>query len=226
MAKEFAISKAEYEKQLMRGVSLSGQSREHFIRWRIKITKHLLKKLPKRILDFGCGEGASYPFLKEAFPESWVDGYEPSEQLARTAKGLYGGQRELFMSKLADIKVSQYDLVYTNGVFHHIKPEIRPEVLKRIRDALASEGNLAFWENNPWHIGTRLVMSRIPFDREAQTISPSEGKKILKNSGFKCLFSVSAFHLPFLEKVPWRIYSGLLRNQLGAQYLLLVGKAD
>jgi len=200
MAKEFAISKAEYEKQLMRGVSLSGQSREHFIRWRIKITKHLLKKLPKRILDFGCGEGASYPFLKEAFPDG------------------------VFMSKLQEIKTHQYDLVYTNGVFHHIKPEDRLEILKQIRKVLTSKGVLAFWENNPWHIGTRLVMSRIPFDREAQTISPSCGKKLLKKQGFKLEKKISAFHIPFLEKLPFSIYKKVINNTLGAQYLLLCSK--
>jgi len=210
----------------MRGVSLSGQSREHFIRWRIRITKHLLKESPKRILDFGCGEGASYPFLKEAFPEALVEGYEPSRELVSVAKALYGRQGALFMSKLEEINTNQYDLVYTNGVFHHIKPENRPAILKQIWKALTKKGILAFWENNPWHIGTRIVMSRIPFDKEAQTISPRKGRQILKNSGFKCLFSVSAFHLPFLEKIPWRIYVGLLRNQLGAQYLLLVRKAD
>lgn len=111
MAKEFAISKAEYEKQLMRGVSLSGQSREHFIRWRIRLIKHLLEESPKRILDFGCGEGASYPFLKEAFPEALVEGYEPSGELVSVAKALYGRQGALFMSKLEEINTDQYDLV-------------------------------------------------------------------------------------------------------------------
>ena len=224
MAREFAISKEEYEKQLMRGVSLSGQSREHFIRWRIRLTKHLLKESPKRILDFGCGEGASYPFLKEAFPGALVDGYEPSEELVSIAKALYGRQDALFISKLEQTKANQYDLVYTNGVFHHIKPEDRPEILKRIQKALTSKGILAFWENNPWHLGTRLVMSRIPFDREAKTIPPNCGEKLLKKQGFKLLKKISAFHLPFLEKLPFHIYKKLINNTLGAQYLLLCRK--
>ena len=142
MPDEFNISKADYEKQLMRGVSLSGQSREHFIRWRIRLTKHLLEESPKRILDFGCGEGASYPFLKEAFPEARVEGYEPSERLASTAKTLYGGQGGLFTSKLEQIKAGQYELVYANGVFHHIKPKDRAEILKKSRKPLHRK---AFW---------------------------------------------------------------------------------
>ena len=224
MPDEFNISKADYEKQLMRGVSLSGQSREHFIRWRIRITKYLLKESPKRILDFGCGEGASYPFLKEAFPDARVEGYEPSEQLVSAAKALYEGRGGLFTSKLEQIKADQFDVVYTNGVFHHIKPEDRSEVLKKIRKALTSKGNLAFWENNPWHLGTRIVMSRIPFDREARTITPACGKNLLKESGFKDMRVISAFHLPFLEKIPWSTYKWIILNRLGAQYLILASK--
>lgn len=224
MPNEFNISKADYEKQLMRGVCLSGQSREHFIRWRIRLTKHLLKESPKRILDFGCGEGASYPLLKEAFADACVEGYEPSEQLVSTAKALYGGQGGLFTSKIEKVKADQYDLVYTNGVFHHIKPEDRAEQLKRIQKALTSNGILAFWENNPWHIGTRIVMSRIPFDRDAQIISPACGEKLLKTIGFKRLKIISAFHFPFLEKISWSIYKWIILNKLGAQYLILASK--
>lgn len=224
MPNEFNISKADYEKQLMRGVCLSGQSREHFIRWRIRLIKHLLKESPKRILDFGCGEGASYPFLKEAFPEALVEGYEPSGELVSVAKALYGRQGALFMSKLEKINTNQYDLVYTNGVFHHIKPEDRAEILKKIRKALTSKGILAFWENNPWHLGTRIVMSRIPFDRDAQTISPACGESLLKGHGFKILKKISAFHFPYLEKLPFKFYKNLIHNSLGAQYLLLCYK--
>ena len=42
--------------------------------------------------------------------------------------------------------------------------------------ALLTGGVLALFENNPWNPGTRLVMKRIPFDRNAQTISPRAGR--------------------------------------------------
>ena len=44
----------------------------------------------------------------------------------------------------------------------------------RSGDALRPGGLFAFWENNPWNPGTRLVMSRIPFDRDAITLSALE----------------------------------------------------
>ena len=64
-------------------------------------------------------------------------------------------------------------------------------------------------------------MSRIPFDRDAQTISPTKAEKLIRSAGFKVTRLISAFHLPFLEKLPWPFYQKFLFNRLGAQYLII-----
>ena len=46
---------------------------------------------------------------------------------------------------------------------------------------------LAFWENNPWNPGTRYVMSRIPFDRDAVTLTAPEARRMLSAGGFEML---------------------------------------
>jgi len=221
---EFELTREEYEKQLMRGVSLSGQNRDYFIRWRIKITKSLLTEEPKRILDFGCGEGASFPFFKNAFSGAEYAGFEPSNRLIESAKKNYQQMGAKFCAAWDEITKDGFDLIYTNGVFHHIKPEERLETLIRIRNVMNQKGKIALWENNPWHPGTRLVMSRIVFDRDAQTISPSEAKHLIRSAGFEVTRLISAFHLPFLEKLPWLLYQKILFNRFGAQYLILAEK--
>jgi len=224
VGREFELSREEYEKQLMRGVSLSGQNRDYFIRWRIKITKSLLKEEPKRILDFGCGEGASFPFLKDAFFGAEYEGFEPSNCLIESAKKIYQQMGAKFCTAWDEITKDGFDLIYTNGVFHHIKPEERIETLIKIRKVMSQKGTIALWENNPWHLGTRLVMRRIPFDRDAQTISPPEAKHLVRSAGFEVTRLISAFHFPFLEKLPWSFYQKILFNKFGAQYLILAKK--
>src|SRR6059036_11455 len=44
---------------------------------------------------------------------------------------------------------------------------------------------ISFWENNPWNPGTRLVMSRIPFDRDAVPLSPPEVRRLVLTAGFR-----------------------------------------
>ena len=44
-------------------------------------------------------------------------------------------------------------------------------------------GYFALFENNPWNPGARLVMRRIPFDRDAIMLSPRHAARMLILSG-------------------------------------------
>ena len=64
---------------------------------------------------------------------------------------------------------SQIDLVFCNGVFHHILPQGRGAVLDYVKSCLKPGGLFALWENNPWNPGTRYVMNRVSFDIGTQS---------------------------------------------------------
>jgi hypothetical protein len=51
--------------------------------------------------------------------------------------------------------------------------------------SLRPGGLFAPWENNPWNPNTRYVMSRIPFDRDATTLSPPKAVGLLRQNGFQ-----------------------------------------
>jgi hypothetical protein len=57
-------------------------------------------------------------------------------------------------------------------------------------------GIFAFWENNPWNPGTRYVMSRIPFDRDAITVSAIEARGLLRAGGFEVIRTDFLFIFP------------------------------
>jgi hypothetical protein len=102
--------------------------------------------------------------------------------------------------------------------------EERAMALEIFRRALKPSGFFAFWENNPWNLGTRIVMSRIPFDRDAIPISPIEARGLLKSSGFEILAQEFHFYFPRCLSA-FRFLEGMLRTvPLGAQYLILVKK--
>ena len=116
------------------------------------------------------------------------------------------------------------DLVFCNGVFHHIVPRERPAALEQIRRSLRPRGLFAFWENNPWNPGTRLLMRRIPFDRDAQTISAGEAKRMLSGHGFELVRTDHLFVFPRPLHRLRRIESGLSQVPIGAQYQVLCRK--
>jgi SAM-dependent methyltransferase len=113
------------------------------------------------------------------------------------------------------------DLVYVNGVFHHIPPVERKESLLAIRRALKQDGFFAFWENNPWNPGTRYVMSQCAFDKDAITISPREAREMLSQAGFKILSFDSIFYFPHQLRLLRPAERWLRGIPLGGQYQLL-----
>jgi len=114
-----------------------------------------------------------------------------------------------------------FDTAFCNGVFHHIPPAERLSAVRAVRDALAPGGVFAFWENNPWNPGTRWVMSRIEFDRDAITLSPPEARRLLRAGGFEVVRTDSLFWFPRLLAALRPLEPLLARIPLGGQYLVL-----
>jgi SAM-dependent methyltransferase len=218
---------AEYRQMLDQGIRLSGESQEFFIHGRIE---SLLSRLPadfeaRRFLDFGCGIGTATAHLAARFPGAEVLGVDTSENALDYAREHYGSDRVRFRSLAELANEGDFDLCYVNGVFHHIEPASRVAAIQNIHRALRSGGRLALFENNPWNPGTRMVMSRIPFDRDAITLSSAEAKSLLRAGGFtRPAIGWSLFYFPrplaFL-----RFTEGALSHlPLGAQYCVMAAK--
>ena len=90
-----------------------------------------------------------------------------------------------------------------------------------IRRALKPGGLFAFWENNPWNPGTRYVMSRIPFDRDAITLTPPEAWRLLQGCGFEILRTDFLFVFPRFLGWLRRLEPRMSSLPCGAQYMVL-----
>ncbi|HLG98212.1 MAG TPA: class I SAM-dependent methyltransferase [Bryobacteraceae bacterium] len=215
---------AEYDQMLMQGLRFSGENHEYFLRGRIH---RMLADLdssyrPRRILDFGCGIGHATQYLTELFPDAEVIGMDTSEPALEYARGALSGRNARFTSSLETLPDAHFDLCYTNGTFHHIEPSLRIPVVNQIRRVLSPKGLFAFFENNPWNPGTRLVMRSIPFDRDAVPLPPPEAKGLLGRCGFtQCQPATFLFYFPRQLAPLRRLEPALARIPLGAQYYLL-----
>jgi trans-aconitate methyltransferase len=175
----------------------------------------------RRILDYGCGDGANAPMLAARLNAEHVLGVDVSAEsiaVARQANSTPGLQ---FQSTSEWTPNGNIDLAFTNGVFHHIPPTERLECLRAIRRAFTPEGLFAFRENNPWNPGTQIVMSRCAFDEHAIKISPRAAKKILSKAGFKILRTDSLFYFPRQLSFLRPAEAWLRPLPLGGQYLVL-----
>lgn len=219
---------AEYDAMLQRGLDLSGEDKHYFIRGRLADLAASLPAgfAPRRVLDFGCGIGDATTRLAELFPAARVVGVDTADEALAHAERVHGGERVGF-ARVAELAgLERFDLVYVNGVFHHIAPAERPRALAAIRDALVPGGRFALFENNPLNPGTRLVMRRIPFDRDAITLTPWETRRMLEGAGFEVAPARYLFFFPRPLAALRRLEPALLRLPLGAQYWVPAQKPE
>lgn len=224
---EFDQYAADYDGALAQGLSVSGEDKEFFARGRIAWLGKILHKKnlsPQTALDFGCGTGQAAPLLKEILGVEKVLGVDVSEGLLGVAQREHGGACIEFRTLKSHTPAADFDLAFCNGVFHHIPLAERAEAVNHVLRSLKRGGIFALWENNPWNPGTRYVMSKIPFDRDAITLSPPNAQKLLRENGFEILRTDFQFFFPrplscFRGLEPW-----LAKIPLGAQYQVLARK--
>jgi SAM-dependent methyltransferase len=220
---------SQYDAALAEGLSVSGETKDYFAQGRVDHLAGRLQELrfrPGSILDFGCGTGTNTPFLLNLDGVSSLLGVDISESSLNIARRLIPDKRAAFSPLDQYRPDGRFDLVFTNGVFHHIPLAERSAAIDYILRALRPGGLLAFWENNPWNPGTRYVMSRVPFDRDAITFSSHEAEGLIRAGGFEVLRTDFLFIFPKMLGFLRSLEPTLVRLPLGAQYQLLCRKPD
>src|SRR5258708_5133647 len=132
-----------YDRALAAGLSVTGEHKEYFAAMRIKELGSLLERLDfpvNQVLDFGCGTGSSVPFLLDLKGVTSVTGVDVSEKSLEIARKQDANGRARFDSLQQFRPDGHFDLVFCNGVFHHIPPKDRSSAINTVFNALRSGG--------------------------------------------------------------------------------------
>ena len=225
-AAEFDVYATGYHTALDKGLSLSGEDSAFFAKGRVDWLRHRLGQLghtAATVLDYGCGTGSTVPLLLELPGVQRVIATDASTALLETATREHQNDRVSFVP-LSTPFSGVADLAYCNGVFHHIAPAHRAGAVAFVVRALRPGGLFAFWENNPWNPGTRMIMRRIPFDRDAVMMSPAAARRLLVDGGMEVVSTEFRFYFPAPLRRLRPLEPRLRRLPLGAQYLVLARK--
>lgn len=226
-AASFDAYATSYHAELDKALSVSGETAAFFARERVRWLAGRLERhgrLIRRAMDFGCGTGSSAPLILEALGADSILGVDTSSALLEAARRDHESPQVSFVATEQYAPQGEMDLVYCNGVFHHIPESGRPGAVEYIRRALRPGGLFALWENNPWNPGTRYIMRRTPFDRDARTLSPPQARRLLKDGGFQPLETTFRFIFPHLLRCLRFLEPRLARAPLGGQYQVLAIK--
>lgn len=218
-----------YKEIINKVSSASGEEFEYFIKLRIALMKAKIypkTSYPLKILDFGCGIGATEAFLKDSFPKAKIFGIDTSEKSIETARKQQSEDIVFLVVKSAILPFEDnyFDLIYSNGTFHHIDHEKHIMILKELLRILKKGGDIFIFENNPYNPLMMRAMKNNPFDKDARVVYPAYLKNILKDVGFKFNALNYYFFYPrwlrflrFSEKYLWWL-------PIGAQYFVWESK--
>lgn len=227
---EFDSHAAAYDAELMRGLAVTGESKDYFAQGRVSWLAGRLRGLglsPKDCLDFGCGTGGGRRWLMEGLGLARYVGYDPSAASLEIAAGESVGLTNVaWTDKVEKLPVGEVDLAFCNGVFHHIPIEQREAAVQAVWRALRPGGWFAFWENNRWNPIVHWMMSRVPFDRDASMLFPSQARRLLGGGGFEVMMTDYFFIFPAALKVLRPLEASLCKLPLGGQYMVLARKPE
>lgn len=216
-----------YDETLQKALNATGESAQHFLQRRVA---HILGRLsqqgfaPRSILDFGCGIGNAIPEILVRFPGVRLVGVDLSQDSIQIARRRFRDESIELLSMDEFVPSEQFDLVYCNGVFHHVFPEDRPDVLQIILRSLRPGGIFVLCDNNPWNPGTRYVTWKTEFDKDAVLMSTPEARRRLRQAGFAIQKTDYLFIFPRCLKWFQPLERFVVSLPLGGQYIVFASK--
>jgi trans-aconitate methyltransferase len=211
----------QYNKLLQEGTSFFSKDDAYFAKYKVDLMKSRVTGRVSRILEYGCGIGRNFPFLKDAFPEATLVGTDISQASLDFARSNQPDV-EFFLETADFASQGEFDLIFVACVFHHVPVTDRPNVTQKLYKHLRPSGNLFIFEHNPYNPVTRRIVSQCAYDEDAELLTMREMKRCLMQAGFKdprseyCLFfppgmAMLAKHESLLRWLP-----------LGGQYFVHV----
>jgi len=187
------------------------------------ILSRFCEKLPKKILDLGCGTGKHLVEVSKIFQHAELTGIDISEENIAEAKKTFGktSTTSFYACDYLHFQSEPFDIIYAESVLHLIVAN-SDHLYAKLSNDLAHKGILiitmpydCFY--NRVLIGFRKILRKIrskPLDKAflvlAKLIYPKVSSDILKD------------RIPYMYMTPERIDSSAFRATLREKYRLTV----
>ena len=224
---EFDKSARDYETLFKPWLKVAGASREYFARSRLNWLSYLLHKrevAAGRVMDFGCGTGMSLSLLADILAAERFIGLDTSEESLAVARESVGSRSVELTTPTRYLPQQDLDLVFCNGVFHHIPVAERSAAVDYIYRCLRPGGVFALWENNPWNPIHAFAMKHSEIDKNAIPLPPPESRRLIGSERFQVIRTDYLFFFPGYFSWLHPLEKWLIKVPLGAQYQVLALK--
>lgn len=226
---EFDCMAESYEAEVAPWLKISGERREYFARARLVWLTRRLKQRgirARHVVDFGCGTGGATPLFFEILGAESVLGLDVSPKSLAVAERDHGSARTRFALLEDYAPDEEADLVFCNGVLHHIPPAERRDSIHYVARCLKPGGAFALWENNIWNPVMKYNMCHAPIDRHAIPLTPPTARQLVRGGPFSVLTTDFLFFFPRALRPLRRVEPWLRTVPVGAQFLVLAVTPD
>lgn len=189
----------------------------YFAEYKVRITRRLIHGEPKRVLEYGCGIGRNLHLLQHCFQSAEIFGSDISAKSLDVAKAENPGAH-LWVEGDEKSARSGFDLIFVAGVFHHVPPNERANVARKMHSRLNTGGSIVVFEHNPFNPLTRRIVSNCPYDQDAVLLTPGELCRHLESAGLNVVKRAYALFFPPSLRMFGRLESRLGWLPLGGQY--------
>ncbi|CAN5876688.1 class I SAM-dependent methyltransferase [soil metagenome] len=140
-----------------------------------------------RMLDIGCGDGATELFIQQYQPSWTVEAIDISEKsIARAGeKKITNANFSVYDGKQIPFADNSFDIAFIAAVMHHIDFSLHECLLKEILRVLKPGGRIYLFEHNPLNPVTRYLVNTCVFDKDAKLLGYNYSNRLLNNAGFK-----------------------------------------
>lgn len=223
---EFDDHAKNYREVLDASIDFSGEDSAYFAEYKIKdfchelLSQGFVVNSKLRLLDFGCGVGASIPYVSKYLKRAELLGVDVSCESVELARSRYGDLAKFFVMSEEGLpaEVGSLDAAYAMCVFHHVDEFSHVSLLAKIREKLKPKGLFMVYEHNPFNPLTVNVVNNCPFDVNAKLIRASVMADRCKKAGFsKVEIKYRVFFPGFLSRLRF-IEKLLVKLPLGGQY--------
>lgn len=194
-----------YDQLLQEQTSFFTDNDAYFARYKVELARKRINQPVNKLLEYGCGTGRNVSFLQTAFAGAEITGCDISAESLEEAKTL-APTAEFILESERKWPDREFQLIFVAGVFHHVPPNQRDQVMAELYRRLTPGGDLIVFEHNPYNPVTRRIVSNCPYDADAVLLKPKELRARMTTSGFcnlqsgYCLFIPPSFkRLLFLE---------------------------
>ena len=198
---KFDDHESDYEGLVERSIRFSGRDHSFFVGAKARhlislIAAYVGEPAEQRVLDVGCGSGATHPHLRAIGSLVGVDVAE--SMLARAKRENPGVSYRAGDALNLPFEDREFDAAFAITVLHHVDPSHWRRAVDELRRVVRVGGIAVIFEHNPFNPLTRLAVNRCEFDDDAVLLSRGKARRLLQGAGLEIVGQ------RYILLTPWR----------------------